>query len=92
MYEIRCLCGKSYLCWHCPAYCRIIHFFIANLAKSVTDGTLSLPYLIGFVASLTLVLIPLYFASIFLEKAKFDSLARYNTLFDKHFFGKVMPL
>ncbi|OPH34083.1 ABC transporter ATP-binding protein [Moraxella equi] len=63
-------------------------FFIANLAKSVTDGTLSLPYLIGFVASLTLVLIPLYFASIFLEKAKFDSLARYNTLFDKHFLGK----
>ncbi|MGK8251681.1 hypothetical protein [Moraxella lacunata] len=63
-------------------------FFIANLAKSVTDGTLSLPYLIGFVTSLTLVLIPLYFASIFLEKAKFDSLARYNTLFDKHFLGK----
>lgn len=63
-------------------------YFIATLAKSVADGTLSIPHLVGFVASLTLVLIPLYFASIFLEKAKFDSLTRYNTLFDKHFLGK----
>lgn len=64
-------------------------FFIAKLAQSVADSHLSLAYLIGFVASLTLVLIPLYFASIYLERAKFDALYQYNQAFEQHFLGKT---
>lgn len=60
-------------------------FFIANLAKSVATGVPSLLYAVGFVGALTLVLIPLYYASIYFEKAKFDALATYYDYFEQKF-------
>lgn len=64
-------------------------YFIAKLASSSTDGNLSLPHLIGFITSLIIVLIPLYFSSIYLERAKFDALLRYHQAFEQAFLGKA---
>ena len=55
----------------------------------MTNGQLSILYLVGFVASLVLVLLPLYFASIYLERAKFDALYDYHQAFERTFLGKA---
>lgn len=47
-------------------------------------------YLLGFVVSLMVVYVPAYFASVFLQRAKFDALFAAAAQVDSHFYGKAV--
>lgn len=72
-------------------------YFIAKLANSIAKNSLNqnsidMWYLWGFIASLTLVYIPAYFATVFLQKSKFDWLNDYIDQFISTFYGKATLL
>lgn len=67
-------------------------YFIANLAIDIAQKDNFLINLGGFVLSLIIVYIPAYFATIFLEKSKFDLLNNYVQKFIMTFFGKTALL
>ena len=73
-------------------------YFIAMLAQRVAEGDATAFngimhsnawwYLLGFVVCLIVVYVPAYFASVFLQRAKFDALFAYTAQVDSHFYGK----
>lgn len=67
-------------------------YFIANLAIDIAKNDDFLLNLAGFVLSLIIVYIPAYFATIYLEKSKFDLLNNYVQKFTTTFFGKTVLL
>ena len=67
-------------------------YFIANLAIDIAKNDDFLLNLSGFVLSLIIVYIPAYFATIYLEKSKFDLLNNYVQKFTTTFFGKTVLL
>ena len=67
-------------------------YFIANLAIDIAKNDDFLLNLAGFVLSLIIVYIPAYFATIYLEKSKFNLLNNYVQKFTTTFFGKTVLL
>nr|WP_241761077.1 hypothetical protein [Moraxella catarrhalis] len=67
-------------------------YFIANLAIDIAKNDDFLLNLSGFVLSLIIVYVPAYFATIYLEKSKFDLLNNYVQKFTTTFFGKTVLL
>lgn len=67
-------------------------YFIANLAIDIAQNDNFLINLGGFVLSLIIVYIPAYFATIYLEKSKFDLLNNYVQKFIMNFFSKTALL
>lgn len=67
-------------------------YFIANLAIDIAKNDDFLLNLAGFVLSLIIVYVPAYFATIYLEKSKFDLLNNYVQKFMTTFFGKTVLL
>lgn len=61
-------------------------YFIANLAIDIAKNDDFLLNLSGFVLSLIIVYIPAYFATIYLEKSKFNLLNNYVQKFTTTFF------
>lgn len=67
-------------------------YFIADLAIDIAKGRNFIINLAGFILSLVIVYVPAYFASVYLEKAKFDLLNNYVQKFIMTFFGKTALL
>lgn len=67
-------------------------YFIANLAIDIAKNDDFLLNLSGFVLSLIIVYVPAYFATIYLEKSKFNLLNNYVQKFTTTFFGKTVLL
>lgn len=67
-------------------------YFIADLAIDIAKGRNFIINLAGFILSLVIVYVPAYFASVYLEKAKFDMLDGYIQKFHEIFLGKAFLL
>ena len=72
--------------------CWPIYLFIANLAIDIAKNDDFLLNLSGFVLSLIIVYVPAYFATIYLEKSKFDLLNNYVQKFTTTFLAKLSCL
>ena len=64
-------------------------FFIARLAQSLTEDTISILYMVLFAVSLVAVYVPAYFCVTNTERAKYDAHKLYNDNFHTVFLGKT---
>lgn len=64
-------------------------FFIARLAQSLTEDTISILYMVLFAVSLVAVYVPAYFCVTNTERAKYDAHKLYNDTFHTVFLGKT---
>ena len=64
-------------------------YFIAKLAKSLSEGQISSLYIILFASSLIVVYIPAYYCVTNIDRAKYDAHKLYNDNFDSVFKGKT---
>lgn len=64
-------------------------YFIARLAQSLTEDTISILYMVLFAVSLVAVYLPAYFCVINRERAKYDAHKLYNDNFHTVFLGKT---
>ena len=67
-------------------------FFIARLAQSLTEDTISILYIVLFALSLVAVYVPAYFCVTNTERAKYDAHKLYNDNFHTVFLGKTYLL
>ena len=67
-------------------------FFIARLAQSLTEDTISILYMLLFAVSLVAVYVPAYFCVTNTERAKYDAHKLYNDSFHTVFLGKTYLL
>ncbi|WAI87767.1 hypothetical protein SC65A3_01229 [Psychrobacter sp. SC65A.3] len=67
-------------------------FFIARLAQSLTEDTISILYMVLFAVSLVAVYVPAYFCVTNTERAKYDAHKLYNDNFHTVFLGKTYLL
>ena len=67
-------------------------YFIARLAQSLTDDTISILYMVLFALSLVAVYVPAYFCVTNTERAKYDAHKLYNDSFHTVFLGKTYLL
>ena len=67
-------------------------YFIALLAQSLSEGHISLLYIILFSTSLVVVYIPAYYCITNIDCAKYDAHQRYNDKFHEVFLGKTSLL
>ena len=63
-------------------------YFIARLAQSLTEDTISILYMVLFAVSLVAVYVPAYFCVTNTERAKYDAHKLYNDSFHTVFLGK----
>ena len=63
-------------------------YFIARLAQSLTQDTISIFYMVLFAVSLLAVYVPAYFCVTNTERAKYDAHKLYNDAFHTVFLGK----
>lgn len=64
-------------------------YFIARLAQSLTEDTISILYMVLFALSLVAVYVPAYFCVTNTERAKYDAHKLYNDNFHTVFLGKT---
>ena len=64
-------------------------YFIARLAQSLTEDTISILYMVLFALSLVAVYVPAYFCVTNTERAKYDAHKLYNDTFHTVFLGKT---
>ena len=67
-------------------------YFIARLAQSLTEDTISILYMVLFALSLVAVYVPAYFCVTNTERAKYDAHKLYNDNFHTVFLGKTYLL
>ena len=67
-------------------------YFIARLAQSLTEDTISILYMVLFAVSLVAVYVPAYFCVTNTERAKYDAHKLYNDTFHTVFLGKTYLL
>lgn len=67
-------------------------YFIARLAQSLTEDTISILYMVLFALSLVAVYVPAYFCVTNTERAKYDAHKLYNDSFHTVFLGKTYLL
>ena len=67
-------------------------YFIARLAQSLTEDTISILYMVLFALSLVAVYVPAYFCVTNTERAKYDAHKMYNDSFHTVFLGKTYLL
>lgn len=67
-------------------------YFIARLAQSLTEDTISILYMLLFAVSLVAVYVPAYFCVTNTERAKYDAHKLYNDSFHTVFLGKTYLL
>nr|QJS05089.1 ABC transporter ATPase [Psychrobacter sp.] len=67
-------------------------YFIARLAQSLTEDTISILYMVLFALSLVAVYVPAYFCVTNTERAKYDAHKVYNDSFHTVFLGKTYLL
>ena len=67
-------------------------YFIARLAQSLTEDTISILYMVLFALSLVAVYVPAYFCVTNTERAKYDAHKLYNDNFHTVFLGKTCLL
>jgi len=67
-------------------------YFIARLAQSLTEDTISILYMVLFAVSLVAVYVPAYFCVTNTERAKYDAHKLYNDRFHTIFLGKTYLL
>ena len=67
-------------------------YFIARLAQSLTQDTISILYMVPFAISLVVVYVPAYFCVINTERAKYDAHKLYNDDFNTVFLGNTYLL
>ena len=67
-------------------------YFIARLAQSLTEDTISILYMVLFAVSLVAVYLPAYFCVTNTERAKYDAHKLYNDSFHTVFLGKTYLL
>ena len=67
-------------------------YFIARLAQSLAEDTISILYMVLFAASLVAVYVPAYFCVTNTERAKYDAHKLYNDNFHAVFLGKTYLL
>ncbi|MEK6220286.1 MAG: hypothetical protein N2B01_05340 [Psychrobacter cryohalolentis] len=67
-------------------------YFIARLAQSLTEDTISILYMVLFAVSLVAVYVPAYFCVTNTERAKYDAHKLYNDNFHTVFLGKTYLL
>ena len=67
-------------------------YFIARLAQSLTEDTISILYMVLFALSLVAVYVPAYFCVTNTERAKYDAHKLYNDSFHNVFLGKTYLL
>lgn len=67
-------------------------FFIARLAQSLTEDTISIVYMVLFALSLVAVYVPAYYCVTNTERAKYDAHKLYNDSFHAVFLGKTYLL
>ncbi len=67
-------------------------YFIARLAQSLTEDTISILYMVLFALSLVAVYVPAYFCVTNTERAKYDAHKLYNDRFHTIFLGKTYLL
>ena len=67
-------------------------YFIARLAQSLTEDSISVLYMVLFAFSLVVVYVPAYFCVTNTERAKYDAHKLYNDTFHTVFLGKTYLL
>ena len=67
-------------------------YFIARLAQSLTEDTISVLYIVLFAVSLVAVYVPAYYCVTNTERAKYDAHKLYNDNFHAVFLGKTYLL
>ena len=67
-------------------------YFVARLAQSLTQESISILYMMLFAVSLVIVYVPAYFCVTNIERAKYDAHKQYNDNFHTAFLGKTYLL